>query len=314
MFKGSKNVSAEAHTSMLASVGGQSNAYTTDDETVFWETVPSHYLPLVLWLEADRIGVAADRQGHLHQRARRGEGRTADARGQPAVRPAERDHLRPGILRASLQARHDRQHARPRGRIGRRCARFLSDYYVPANATLVLVGDFDSCRRLQLVSQYVAVCEGRNRAVPREHPQDPPQTKEKRVTLQEPGRSRQWSWRITSSRTATPTRIRCTLPRRCSRRPDVAHLSEDWSTRSRCGGRLATRNLIEDPNLFYAVAIVRRGIRRTSEDALIAELDRLKTEPITAHELQRTKNQSRATTSWAASRISRKALQCRTPS
>src|SRR5690242_21877821 len=39
MFKGSKNVAPEAHTSMLASIGGQSNAYTTDDETVFWETV-----------------------------------------------------------------------------------------------------------------------------------------------------------------------------------------------------------------------------------------------------------------------------------
>ena len=55
MFKGSKNVQPEAHTSMLASVGGQSNAYTTDDETVFWETVPAHYLPLILWLEADRM-------------------------------------------------------------------------------------------------------------------------------------------------------------------------------------------------------------------------------------------------------------------
>src|SRR5882672_4487074 len=55
MLKGSKNVQPEAHTSMLASVGGQSNAYTTDDETVFWETVPSQYLPRVLWLEADRM-------------------------------------------------------------------------------------------------------------------------------------------------------------------------------------------------------------------------------------------------------------------
>src|SRR5947209_18767924 len=55
MFKGSKNVQPEAHTSMLASVGGQSNAYTTDDETVFWETVPAQYLPLSLWLEADRM-------------------------------------------------------------------------------------------------------------------------------------------------------------------------------------------------------------------------------------------------------------------
>src|SRR5215208_73045 len=55
MFKGSKNVQPEAHTSMLASVGGQSNAYTTDDETVFWETVPAQYMPLALWLEADRM-------------------------------------------------------------------------------------------------------------------------------------------------------------------------------------------------------------------------------------------------------------------
>src|SRR4249920_1378397 len=55
MFKGSKNVEPEGHTSMIASVGGQSNAYTTDDETVFWETAPSQYLPLILWLEADRL-------------------------------------------------------------------------------------------------------------------------------------------------------------------------------------------------------------------------------------------------------------------
>src|SRR5688500_2006566 len=36
MFKGSKNVEPEAHTSIVASVGGQSNAYTTEDTTVFW--------------------------------------------------------------------------------------------------------------------------------------------------------------------------------------------------------------------------------------------------------------------------------------
>src|SRR3954449_10486034 len=55
MFKGSKNVQPEAHTSMVSSIGGQSNAYTTEDETVFWETVPAQYLPMILWLEADRM-------------------------------------------------------------------------------------------------------------------------------------------------------------------------------------------------------------------------------------------------------------------
>jgi zinc protease len=55
MFKGSKNVEPDSHTSIVASVGGRSNAYTTEDETVFWQTLPAHYLPLALWLEADRM-------------------------------------------------------------------------------------------------------------------------------------------------------------------------------------------------------------------------------------------------------------------
>jgi predicted Zn-dependent peptidase len=51
-------------------------------------------------------------------------------------------------------------------------------------------------------------------------------------------------------------------------------------------------NITEDPNLFFAVAIVQPG--RTPEEAekaLIAELDKLKSEPVSEHELQRAKNQ-----------------------
>src|SRR6478736_7000462 len=55
MFKGSKNVEPESHTSIIAGVGGRSNAYTTEDETVFWQTLPAQYLPLALWMEADRM-------------------------------------------------------------------------------------------------------------------------------------------------------------------------------------------------------------------------------------------------------------------
>src|ERR671912_211359 len=55
MFKGSKNVEPEGHPSWISSIGGQSNAYTNEDSTVFWQTFPAQYLPLVLWLEADRM-------------------------------------------------------------------------------------------------------------------------------------------------------------------------------------------------------------------------------------------------------------------
>src|SRR5215204_7308640 len=55
MFKGSKNVEPEGHPSWISSVGGQSNATTNEDATIYWQTFPAQYLPLVLWLEADRM-------------------------------------------------------------------------------------------------------------------------------------------------------------------------------------------------------------------------------------------------------------------
>jgi predicted Zn-dependent peptidase len=55
MFRGSKNVGPEEHMRHVRSAGGQVNAYTSFDQTVYWETFPSHYLERMLWLEADRM-------------------------------------------------------------------------------------------------------------------------------------------------------------------------------------------------------------------------------------------------------------------
>ena len=51
-------------------------------------------------------------------------------------------------------------------------------------------------------------------------------------------------------------------------------------------------NIIEHPNLFYAAAIVQPGRSPAEvEAALVAELQRMTTEPVSEHELQRAKNQ-----------------------
>src|SRR4051812_35709258 len=69
MFKGSKNVRPEEHTSVISSIGGLSNAYTEEDSTVFWETLPAQYLPLALWLEADRMAtLRIDRETFVSER------------------------------------------------------------------------------------------------------------------------------------------------------------------------------------------------------------------------------------------------------
>src|SRR5439155_20735620 len=63
---------------------------------------------------------------------------------------------------------------------------FYRTYYVPENATMVLVGDFDSSQAVQLVNQYLGRVPKAERPVPRDIPKEPLQIKEKRVTLQEP--------------------------------------------------------------------------------------------------------------------------------
>ena len=88
MFKGSKNVEPEGHPSCISSVGGQSNAYTNEDATVFWETMPAQYLPLVLWLEADRMASLRIDEKVVQDRARGRQGRAPHADREPALRPA----------------------------------------------------------------------------------------------------------------------------------------------------------------------------------------------------------------------------------
>ncbi len=55
MFQGSENIGRMQHISIINRVGGELNATTTVDRTVFLQRVPSNQLTQVLWLESDRM-------------------------------------------------------------------------------------------------------------------------------------------------------------------------------------------------------------------------------------------------------------------
>ena len=293
MFKGSKNVEPEAHTSHISSVGGQSNAYTTDDETVFWETVPAQYLPLALWLEADRMAtLRIDKDTFTMEREVVKEERRMRIDNQPYGRLQE-------IIYDQAFTTHPYKHPTIGSMKDLEAASiedvrdFYHTYYVPANATMVLVGDFDTPQAMDLVAKYLGRVPKAERPVPRDIPKEPPQTQEKRVTLQQP-----WplpavvvAYHITydGNPDSYPLHIAAKV------------LSDGESSRiykklvydkQMAVAAFGQANLIEDPNLFYAVAIVQLP-HTTQEvaDALITEVERLKTESITDHELQRAKNQ-----------------------
>ncbi len=56
MFEGSPHIPNGEIDNLLERVGGSSNAYVNSDYTAYYDTVPSHQLPLALWIEADRLG------------------------------------------------------------------------------------------------------------------------------------------------------------------------------------------------------------------------------------------------------------------
>ena len=293
MFKGSKNVEPEGHPSWISSVGGQSNAYTTEDATVFWQTFPSQYLPLVLWLEADRMAsLRIDEKIFKTEREVVKEERRMRVENQPYGRLNE-------IIYNQAFSVHPYKHPTIGSMNDLEAASvddvrdFFQTYYVPANATLVLVGDFETKEATSLVTQYLGRVPKASRPVPRDIPKEPPQTKERRVRLEE-------AWPLPAVAVAHhitfdghpdsyPLHIASkVLSDGQSSRIYKKLVYEKQIALAAFGGG----NIIEDPNLFFAVAIVQPG--HTTEEAtaaLIAELDRLRNEPISDAELQQAKNQ-----------------------
>lgn len=292
MFKGSKNVRADQHPSWITSIGGQANASTDEDATIFWQTVPAQYLPLVLWLEADRLGslevsedkFLSEREVVKEERRMRVDNVPYGGLAEVIFDKAFTTHPYKHQTIGSMQDLESASIADVRG--------FYETYYVPNNATLTLVGDFDSKQAQALVEQYFGRIP-RGKPVPRDIPVEPKPTAERRFTVEQP-------WPLPA--------VVVGYPITNDGNPDAYPLhvlakvlSDGQSSRiyrsmvyekQLALAAFGEAKLIEHPNLFYAVAIVPQG--RSTETVLkelTAQVDAMKTTPITAEELNRAKRQ-----------------------
>jgi zinc protease len=293
MFKGSKNVQPESHTSIIASIGGRSNAYTQEDATVFWETVPSHYLPLALWLEADRMAtLRVDRDAFEKEREVVKEERRLRVDNQPYGRLNE-------ILFDRAFTTHPYKHATI-GSMKDLEAASLNDvrdfhdtYYVPENAVVTMVGDFDSAEAMQYVRQYFGRVPKAAKPVPRDIPKEPQQTQERRAVVQE-------EWPLPAVVVAYhvvydghPDSYPLHLTSKILFDGESSRMTHDLVYDKRLAvAAFGEANILEDPNLFYGVAIVPAGKSPADvERAMLAEFEGLKTSVVSDHELERAKNQ-----------------------
>ncbi len=170
---------------------------------------------------------------------------------------------------------------------------FHDTYYVPNNATLVLVGDFDTKVARMLVEQYLGKrAEGQAGAA--RHSERAGAHRRRRAS---PSRSRgrcpRWSCRTTSRYDGHPDAYPLHVLAKILSDGDSSRIYRSLVYEKQMAlAAFGEAKLIEHPNLFYAVAIVQPG-RKPEEvqKELLAQLDRVKTEGVTAEELSRAKRQ-----------------------
>src|SRR3981081_4364630 len=65
MFKGNEHMTPDMFDNLTENIGGENNAYTVDEVTVYHETGPSNYLNPILWAEAERMSALALNQDNF---------------------------------------------------------------------------------------------------------------------------------------------------------------------------------------------------------------------------------------------------------
>jgi zinc protease len=292
MFKGSKNVRPDQHPSWITSIGGEANAETDEDSTIYWQTVPSHHLPLVLWLEADRMAsldVSDDKFRNEREVVK--EERRMRFENQPFGRLPE-------IIYDRTFTTHPYKHQTIGSLADLEAASiadvraFHSTYYVPNNATVVIVGDFDSAEAMKLVQQYLGRVP-RGKPVPRDIPREPPQKALQRFTVTEP-----WplpavvvAYHITHD--GHPDAYPLHILAKILSDGDSSRLYQSLVYEKQMAlAAFGEAKLIEHPNLFFSVAIVQPGQQPAGVmSELQREFERVKAEGVTDAELTRAKRQ-----------------------
>jgi zinc protease len=188
MFEGSKYAGKDFDVLLESAGGTNMNGTTSFDRTNYYETVPSEYLELALWLESDRMGFMIDTLTEERLDVQRGvvlneRRQSYENRPYGPTELAMMDRLFPeghpyhGNVIGSIQ---DLEHATMDD-----VRAFFAAYYAPSNATLTLAGDIDVPATKKLIEHYFGSLPQRPRP---ERPRyaTPPLAASDRLELEEP--------------------------------------------------------------------------------------------------------------------------------
>jgi zinc protease len=296
MFKGTPKHGPRQFARLVEQNGGQDNAFTAQDLTSYFVNIAAEKIDLVLDLEADRMrnllldpkAIEAEREVVIEERRTRTEDDPEGFLGEEVSSLAFKAHPYGFPIIGWME---DLKRVTPA-----EIRAFYRTYYVPNNAILVAAGDFKAPLVLDKVKRWFGGIP-RGSEPPPVRAVEPPQNGERRVVVSKQAQLPivYLAWHVPNQKSddAPALEVLSTVLSggRASRL--YRHLVYERQLALEAGGDYPYFSL--DPSLFWFWATAMPGqTPETLEKELLAEMERLKSEPVTDEELQRAKNQIEA--------------------
>ncbi len=182
MFKGTKNYGPKVFSNLIKKNGGTHNAFTSFDYTGYYEKLPSNKIELAIKLEADRMkNLKLDSKEFELERKVVLEERRSRVNDNPV-----------NYLFEKLRQKAFKFHTYANPIIGwekdirkislKNMETFYKKFYVPENATLVIVGDIKISKTIQIIKKYFGQIKSKGN-FKREIIIEPRQEKERTISI-----------------------------------------------------------------------------------------------------------------------------------
>jgi zinc protease len=293
MFKGTKKYALGEISRTLFANGADFNATTSYDWTNYYETIASDRLEMAMAIEADRMANSRIDKADLISEMTVVRSELEGYENDPE------ELLSQAVTAAAFQA-----HPYQWPIIGWRkdvenvsrdaIYRYYKAHYGPNNATVVIVGDFDTEPALAMVRKHFGSLAPAP-TPPQVYTHEPPQRGERRVTVRRPGTLPVVMMAYKGPEGKHPDfyaidALQMVLSSGKASRLYQALVEKEIATEADGGAQT-----LRDPYLFSFYATAREKVTAERvEAALMAEIERVKKEPVSAEELSRAKSQIEA--------------------
>jgi predicted Zn-dependent peptidase len=156
MFMGTGRVPDNQFDVLMEAGGGSNNATTSNDRTNYYSEGPSSLLPTLLWLDADRLEALADHMTQQKLDLQREVVRNERRQTSENTPYGKAWLLLGGLLHPKGHPYHHPvigSHEDLEAATVQDVVDFFRTWYVPGNATLVIVGDFDTAEVKPIVER-----------------------------------------------------------------------------------------------------------------------------------------------------------------